>query len=62
MCLYIGSLSKQIIDGCVGNDLVSTETYKLIGTKWSFRMNQTSVCGTIMAVFVIDAMAVKAAF
>ncbi|GFV98713.1 transposable element Tc1 transposase [Trichonephila clavipes] len=34
---YTGSLSRQTIDGCVCNGLMSTESGKLIGTKLSFQ-------------------------
>ncbi|GFX53459.1 uncharacterized protein TNCV_4652491 [Trichonephila clavipes] len=61
-CLYTGSLSRQTIDGCVCNGLMSTEPGKLIGTKLSFQMNHASVCGTMSTVFVLDAMPVKATF
>ncbi|PRD26889.1 UNVERIFIED_CONTAM: Transposable element Tcb2 transposase [Trichonephila clavipes] len=54
--------SRQTIDGCVCNGLMSTELGKLIGTKLSFQMNQASICGTMMAAFVLDAMLVNAAF
>ncbi|GFY19745.1 HTH_Tnp_Tc3_2 domain-containing protein [Trichonephila clavipes] len=55
-------LYRQTIDGCVCNGLVSREPGKLIGPKLSFQMNYSSICGTIMAVFVLDAMPVNAAF
>ena len=61
-CLYLGSPSRQTIDDCVCNGLMSTELVKLIGTKLSFQMNQVSVCGTMMAAFVLDAMPFNAAF
>ncbi|GFX42815.1 uncharacterized protein TNCV_2931071 [Trichonephila clavipes] len=35
---------------------------QLIGTKLSFQMNHTSICGTMMAAFVLDAMLVNTAF
>ncbi|GFX56888.1 transposable element Tcb2 transposase [Trichonephila clavipes] len=61
-CLYTGSPSRQTIDGCVCNGLMNTEPGKLIGTKLSFQMNHVSICGTMMAAFVLDAMPVNAAF
>ncbi|GFW12050.1 transposable element Tcb2 transposase [Trichonephila clavipes] len=42
--------------------LMSTEPGKLIGTKLSFQMNHASICGTMMAAFMLDAMPVHAAF
>ncbi|GFV52940.1 transposable element Tcb2 transposase [Trichonephila clavipes] len=54
--------SGQNIDGCDCNGLMSTEPGKLIGTKLSFQMNHASICGTMMAAFVLDAMLVNAAF
>ncbi|GFX51547.1 uncharacterized protein TNCV_5012511 [Trichonephila clavipes] len=57
-----GSSSRQTIDGCVFNGLMSTEPDKLIGTKLSFQINHASSCGTMMAAFVLDAMPVNAAF
>ena len=41
---------------------MSTEPDKLIGTKLSFQMNHASVCGTMMAAFVLNVMSVNAAF
>ncbi|GFV57230.1 transposable element Tcb1 transposase [Trichonephila clavipes] len=61
-CLYTGSLSQQTIDSCVCNGLMSTETGKLIVTKFSFQMNHTSICRTMIAAFVLNAMPVYAAF
>ncbi|GFT91499.1 HTH_Tnp_Tc3_2 domain-containing protein [Trichonephila clavipes] len=61
-CLYTGSPSRQPIVGCVCNGLMSTETDTLIGTKLSFHMNHASICGTMLAAFVLDAMPVNAAF
>ena len=43
------------------NALMSTEPGKLIGTKLPFQMNHASVCGTMMAAFVLDTMLVNAA-
>ncbi|GFV32284.1 transposable element Tcb2 transposase [Trichonephila clavipes] len=60
--LYTGSPSWQTIDGCVCNGLMSTESGKLISTKLSFQMNHASICGTMMAAFVLDAIQVNAAF
>ncbi|GFS76420.1 HTH_Tnp_Tc3_2 domain-containing protein [Trichonephila clavipes] len=54
--------SRQTIDGCVCNRLMSTEPGKLIGTKLSFQMNHASICGTMMVAFVSDARPVNAAF
>ncbi|PRD27403.1 UNVERIFIED_CONTAM: hypothetical protein NCL1_35464 [Trichonephila clavipes] len=56
------SPSRNTIDGCVCNGLMSTEPGKLIVTKLSFQMNHASICGTIMAAFVLDAMLMNAAF
>ncbi|GFT22410.1 transposable element Tcb2 transposase [Trichonephila clavipes] len=47
---------RQSIDGCVCGGLTSTEPDKLIGTKLSFQMNYASICGIMMAPFVLDAM------
>ena len=41
---------------------MSTEPDKLTGAKLSFQMNHISVCGTMMAAFVLDAMSLSAAF
>ncbi|GFW56461.1 transposable element Tcb2 transposase [Trichonephila clavipes] len=54
--------SRQTINDCVCNGLMSTKPGKLIGTKLSFQMNSASICGTMMAAFVLDAMLVNAAF
>ncbi|GFS92932.1 FLJ37770-like protein [Trichonephila clavipes] len=42
--------------------LMSTEPGKLIDTKLSFQMNHASICETMMAAFVLDALPVNAAF
>ncbi|GFT55435.1 transposable element Tcb2 transposase [Trichonephila clavipes] len=55
-------LSRQTINDCVCNGLMSTEPSKFIGTKLSVQMNRASICGTMMAAFVLDAMLVNAAF
>ncbi|GFS55936.1 transposable element Tcb2 transposase [Trichonephila clavipes] len=60
--LYTGSPSRQTIDGCVCNGLMSTEPDKLIGTKLSFQMNYASICRTMMAAFLLDAIPLNAAF
>ncbi|GFT37325.1 HTH_Tnp_Tc3_2 domain-containing protein [Trichonephila clavipes] len=57
-----GSPSRQTFDGCVCSWLMSTVSKKLIGTKLSFQMNYTSICGIMMAAFVLDDMSVNAAF
>ncbi|GFV37280.1 transposable element Tcb2 transposase [Trichonephila clavipes] len=57
--LYTGYPSRQTTDGYDCNGLMSTEPdklNKLIGTKLPFQMNHTSVCGTMMDAFVVDAM------
>ncbi|GFU38061.1 HTH_Tnp_Tc3_2 domain-containing protein [Trichonephila clavipes] len=59
---FIGSPSWQTFNGCVCNGLMRIELGKLIGTKLSFQMNHASICGTMMAAFVLDAMPVKAIF
>ncbi|GFX40465.1 uncharacterized protein TNCV_1412751 [Trichonephila clavipes] len=41
---------------------MSSEPGQLIGTKLSFQMDHASICGTIMAAFVLDAMLVNTAF
>ncbi|GFS95172.1 uncharacterized protein TNCV_2705181 [Trichonephila clavipes] len=41
---------------------MGTEPGKLIGTKLSFHMNHASICGTMMAAFILDAMQVNADF
>ena len=41
---------------------VSTEPCKLIGTKLSFQMHHASICGTMMAKFMLDIMLVNTAF
>ena len=52
----------QTIDVCVGNGLMNTEVSKLIDLMLPFQMNRASICGTTMAVFVLDVMLVNAAF
>ena len=60
---YTGFSLRQTIEDCVGNDLMSTKPGKLTGTNLSFQMNHSSICGTIMAAFVLDAaMPINAAF
>ena len=54
--------SWQTTDGGVCSRLMSTEPGKLIGTKLSFQMNHVSICWTMMAVFVLDAMPENSAF
>ncbi|GFX47343.1 HTH_Tnp_Tc3_2 domain-containing protein [Trichonephila clavipes] len=54
--------ARQTIDGCICNGLMSTEPGKLIGTKLSFQMNHASICGTMMAAFMLEAIPVNAAF
>ncbi|GFW35680.1 transposable element Tcb2 transposase [Trichonephila clavipes] len=61
-CTATGSPSRQTINGCFCNGLMSTEPGKLIGTKLSFQMNPASICGTMMVTFVLDTMPVNAAF
>ncbi|GFY07207.1 HTH_Tnp_Tc3_2 domain-containing protein [Trichonephila clavipes] len=56
------SSSRRSIDGCVCNGLMSIGPGKLIGTKLSFQMIHASICGFMMAAFVLDAMPVNAAF
>ncbi|GFX16724.1 uncharacterized protein TNCV_4187001 [Trichonephila clavipes] len=60
-CLYTGFPSWQTIDGYVYNGVISTEPGKLIGTKLSFQMNHASICGAMMAAFMLDAMPVNTA-
>ncbi|GFW15761.1 uncharacterized protein TNCV_3582591 [Trichonephila clavipes] len=50
-CLYTGFPSRQTINACVCNELMS----KLIGTKLSFQMNHASIWGIMMAAFVLNA-------
>ncbi|GFY06779.1 hypothetical protein TNCV_2203121 [Trichonephila clavipes] len=50
--------ARQTIDGCDCNELISTK----IGPKLPFQMNLTSIRGTMMAAFVLDAMPVNVAF
>ncbi|GFU46115.1 uncharacterized protein TNCV_2309441 [Trichonephila clavipes] len=61
-CFYTGFPSRQTIDGCVCNGLMSTELDKLICSKLTFQMNHASICRTMMAAFVLDSMPVNAAF
>ncbi|GFT46424.1 uncharacterized protein TNCV_3645751 [Trichonephila clavipes] len=42
-CLYAGFPSRQTIDGCVCNRLISTDPSMLIGTNLSFQMNHSSI-------------------
>ncbi|GFU67530.1 uncharacterized protein TNCV_3239771 [Trichonephila clavipes] len=60
--VYEGSNSRQTIDDGVCNGLMSTEPGKLIGSKLSFQMKHSSICGTEMVAFMLDAMPVNAAF
>ncbi|GFW76262.1 uncharacterized protein TNCV_3800971 [Trichonephila clavipes] len=53
-CLYTGPPSRQTIKGCVCDVLMSIEPDKLIGTKLSFQMNRASLCGTMMASFMLE--------
>ncbi|GFV85547.1 uncharacterized protein TNCV_3773711 [Trichonephila clavipes] len=62
VCLYTESSSRQTIDGYVCNGLMSTEPGKQIGPKLSLHMKHASICETMIAVFVLDAMPVNAAF
>ena len=61
-CLYTGSPSRQNIDCCVCNGLMSIEPDKLIGTKLPFQMYHASIWRTMMATFVLDAISVNDAF
>ncbi|GFW37759.1 transposable element Tcb2 transposase [Trichonephila clavipes] len=54
--------SQQTIDGCICNGLMSTEPGKLIGTKFPIQMKHTSICGTMITAFELDAMPVNASF
>ena len=58
----IFSTSRQTIHRSVCNGLISTESNKLIGTKLSFQVNHSAICGIMMAEFVLDVMPVNAAF
>ncbi|GFX54456.1 uncharacterized protein TNCV_2593901 [Trichonephila clavipes] len=53
-CLYTGYPSRQTID--VRDTFMSTNPVMLIGIKLSFQMNHASICGTMMAAFVLDAL------
>ena len=44
------------------NGLMSTDPGKLIGKNLSFQMNHASICGTIMAAFMLNTILVNAAF
>ncbi|GFV02537.1 uncharacterized protein TNCV_5017051 [Trichonephila clavipes] len=61
-CFYTGPPSRQTIDGCVCNMLMSPEPDKQIGTKLSFQMNHDSIYGSMMVAFVLDTMPLNAAF
>ncbi|GFY07723.1 uncharacterized protein TNCV_4133201 [Trichonephila clavipes] len=61
-CLYTGPPSLQTTKVCNCIGLISTEPCKLIGTKLSFQKNHASICGTMMAAIVLDALSVNAAF
>ena len=61
-CLYKGSASRQTIEDSIGNGLMITEPDKLIGKKLFFKMNHVSICRTIIAAFVLDAMLFNTAF
>ena len=58
-CLYSKFPSRQTIDGSVCNGLMRKEPGKLIGTKLTFQMNHSEICGTTMAAFVLDTMPVN---
>ena len=60
--LYTGSTSRQIIDDCICNGLMSKEPDKQIGIKLSLEMNHPSICRIMLAAVVLDAMLVNAAF
>ncbi|GFU30076.1 uncharacterized protein TNCV_3262831 [Trichonephila clavipes] len=60
--LYTGFSSRQTIEGCVCNGLISIEPGKLIDTKLSFQMNHASIGETIMTGFVLGTMPANAAF
>ena len=49
----------QTTDGCVYNRFINTDLSTLIRTKLSFQMNLASICVTIMAAFLFDAMMVN---
>ncbi|GFS48007.1 uncharacterized protein TNCV_3599511 [Trichonephila clavipes] len=53
--------SRQTIDGYVCNVLMSTEPDELIGTKLAFQRNPASICGIMMAAFVLEAMTMNTA-
>ncbi|GFW47978.1 uncharacterized protein TNCV_2401651 [Trichonephila clavipes] len=57
-----GSHSGQSINGCVCNRLINTDPRGLLGNRLSFLMNPTLICGTMMAVFVLNTMSVNTAF
>ncbi|GFW06012.1 uncharacterized protein TNCV_4478061 [Trichonephila clavipes] len=61
-CLYTGTPSRQTIDDCICNGLLSAEPGKLIGNKLFFQMNHASICGTMMAAFVLNATPENTAF
>ena len=52
----------KTIDVYICNGLMNTECGKLIGTKFSFQINQVSVCGTMIIEFVLDAAPVNTVF
>ena len=56
------SPSRQTIESCVCNVLMSTEPCKVIFTKLSFLMNHAVICGTMISAFVLDSMPVNTAF
>ena len=51
---YRESLSQQTINGCIWNGLMSTEPDKLIVIKFSFEMNDASVCGILLATMPVN--------
>ncbi|PRD31583.1 UNVERIFIED_CONTAM: hypothetical protein NCL1_23106 [Trichonephila clavipes] len=57
-----GFPSRLTINGYVCNGLMSTESGKLIGTKFSFQMNHASICRIVMTAFLLDTMPLNAAF
>ncbi|GFV61168.1 transposable element Tcb2 transposase [Trichonephila clavipes] len=54
--------SLKTINGCVCNELMSTEPDKLISTKLFFQMSHSLICATMMAAFLLDAMLMNATF
>ncbi|GFU26618.1 transposable element Tc1 transposase [Trichonephila clavipes] len=60
--LYTGFLSRKAIAACGYNGPMCIGAGKLIGSRSSFLTNPASICGTMMAEFVLGTMPVNGTF